>query len=689
MTLHWIFWLATLGWLLMVIFWLLRRNSSLANDCCQLELVNKEHLARLEHLPFNLLELDASGQVVACNLYSIGIDLETSIPLDEQLSGNSRSEFAGLLASARSSNMPVTIKLVFRGYELRTFLGQLVELPERSGRTSTLIGFVETTSYEEERTDLKSERDKALRASDAKSRFLANMSHEIRTPMTGLLGMVSLMEQTRLSDEQRGFQNIIQSSSEHLLAIVNDILDISKIDAGKLTIEQEAFDLHELISSLLDMVGNKAQEKNLVLQSFVDESLPPLFLGDPIRIRQVLINFLNNALKFTHQGHVLLRVVRVNNNKSTMGLRFSVEDSGVGISANALSNLFEEYTLAHGRMSENAGGTGLGLSICQRLAKLMGGRVGVLSTPGVGSNFWFDINLSVASTELIEPDTSAASSDLEIWICEAQQVYRTLVVSVGRQAHMTPKILSTQEGLLALIEDGKAADLVVMSAAYWSRLDGRIQDWIDRHQPRLVVSGVDNLADDGQELLKRGACGYWEWPISQANLADLFNRVMKQSAPFTQLVTRFNRYQTSFGDETGKDMFSGVAVLLVEDNKVNQKVARQLLNKLGCQVTIADNGKIAVDLSAEKSFDLILMDCHMPVMDGLDACRHIRSREASHKLPHTPIVALTADVMEEIRHACAEAGMDGYLCKPIRLEELRKELPTYLNPATIQGLSAS
>lgn len=681
MALHWAWWLSGIVWLLMVLLWFMQRNSTLAKRCAELENQQADFQTRFQNLPINLLELDSSGQVLTCQVQGKPISLKISFPLDEQLSAESREAFLVSLSSARTLSEPVSATLVFINNLNRTFRGQIIELPERIGRISTLIAFMESSEEVEEKERLIAEKENAVRADQGKSRFLANMSHEIRTPMTGLLGMVSLLEHTPLTEEQKGFQNIIQTSANHLLAIVNDILDISKIDAGKLSVENEAFDLRELMASIVSMVNSKAEGKNLALQTFVEDQLPSLLVGDPIRIRQILINFLNNAIKFTASGHVILRVVQVRHGGSSVELRFSVEDSGVGISASAIAGLFEEYTFAHGRLSQDVGGTGLGLSICKRLAKLMDGRVGVLSTPGVGSNFWFDVTLPVVATDLVEPEISENGEGARIWICEAQSVYQTLILAVVKKMNMKPRVLNTLSELKAQLDTRQKNDLVVISSSYWQKLDEDLLTRMKAERFRMIVSGGNHLPDLDESLLKRGACGYWEWPIDQDTLADLFNRVLKQTPPVNQLVTRYNRYQTSIGDEIASNQlpFTGRSVLVVEDNKVNQKVAKQMLTKMGCEVTLADNGLQAVEVTADRRFDLVLMDCHMPVMDGIESCRQIRTREQSQgETDPLTIVALTADVMVEIKKGCESAGMNGYLCKPISLEELRRELPKYL-----------
>ncbi len=376
--------------------------------------------------------------------------------------------------------------------------------------------------------------------SESRSRFLASMSHEIRTPMTGLLGTVSLMEQTELNSEQQSLLETMQHSAEHLLTIINDILDLSKIEAGKLAISEQPFAPRQLLQELLESVRGYRHSKEgaeVLLESDVAPTVADRLLGDVVRIRQILMNFLTNALKFTASGSIRLELKPLPEKDWVV---FSVTDSGEGIDAEQALQLFEEY--AQGQQATNqTSGTGLGLHICKRLARLMGGRVGVISMPGEGACFWLELQLP-----------------------------------------------AVQEAEAPSIQSERA--------------------------------------------------------IAATSLAN-------------------------------------VRILLAEDNLVNQKVAVQMLERLGCQVTLVVNGEQAVKQWQPDQFDLVLMDCHMPVMDGIEATRRIRAREQQGQ--HTPIVALSADVMGEQRKACDEAGMDGYLSKPIRLQELQRQLPRFLSQNTM------
>ncbi len=657
-----------------------------------------ELLLLWQNNPELLVLMDKHGRIERCNQQPLrslrsnadhDADLVIGNLFSDLLPEESQLDFRAAFRSATDQRLPASFSISLSA-PVRRFLVTVRPLSVESGPLQPepqacdpriLIVVQDVTESHRNEQQLINDKLRAERASLAKSRFLANMSHEIRTPMTGLLGMVSLMEQTTLSEEQANFLRVIQSSSDHLLSIVNDILDISKIEAGKLTLEEEAFDLSNMVETLLDMVGSKAQEKKLVMQSFIDDDTPPLMVGDSIRLRQILMNFLTNAIKFTEKGHVLLRVVVVRHLSSAVHLRFSVEDSGIGIRADRAMGLFDEYVLGHDQLSTAAGGTGLGLSICKRLAELMGGQVGVVSTPGIGSNFWFDITLSVATCDAPEPVTEFAAKGQSLWICDDLQVNRTLLISIARKLGMTTREFGSSDEMMPLLVR-ESPSLIVISRNIWEASDGEFQTYLKNHPTRVAMSSPDVLTHDGEELVEQGIHAYWDWPISQTNLSDLLARLLQQDPTSQHLVTRFSRApaspKRSMTARQSVPELAGAKVLLSEDNPVNQRVASQMLSRLGCVVTVANNGQEAVNLVREQRFDLVLMDCHMPVLDGLDASRAIRAWEAENQKVPVPIVALSADVMSDRKVECEEAGMDGYLSKPIRLNELKRELPAFI-----------
>lgn len=544
---------------------------------------------------------------------------------------------------------------------------------------SLLVITTDITEQKKAHQILITSKANAEKANAAKSQFLASMSHEIRTPMTGMLGMASLLEQTQLNHEQQECVSTIQHSAEHLLSIINDVLDLSKIEANKLTIENESFDLALLMSSLIDMVGSKAKEKGLNIQAFIEEKTPRFIISDSVRLRQILMNFLTNAIKFTMKGHVILRVVALQVNDSSARLRFSVEDSGIGMAADKAAYIFDEYTNAHGPQSVKMGGVGLGLNICRRLANMLGGEVGVVSTPNLGSNFWLDLEVAVACSEthmVVEPVKPLSESvvGLSAWVVDEVKVNRLLMKEVAKRTGLAVKEFNQIGEVLFELEKQSPKLLVFSRELGPSKIDKLIRGIRDIDDSVfLAMTTVEAINLDYDALIEQGVHAYWEWPLGQQELSSILERLFShdwQVQP-NNLITRYKRSLLAVDVQAncrGK-------ILLAEDNLVNQKVASQMLKKMGFDVDIAADGEEALAAWKRQEYDLILMDCHMPVMDGLQATRMIRMQEESHD---TPILALTADVISDRKSECLAAGMDGFMSKPIRMDALRKELLKYI-----------
>lgn len=625
------------------------------------------------HLPGIVTEIDQQGRILDVNQLVNGYQRDSIIGT---LSTDHLSpEFAQLFQQKLSAAIQT---LELQSYEIsipaadgshKVLFNQLVPVIIDDQIQTLFVISSDITEQIRARDVMEQQRDRAEEANLAKSRFLASMSHEIRTPMNGLLGMVSLMEQTELDDEQQGFLRVIQSSSEHLLTIINDILDMSKIEANKLSIEEESFNVREMCDELLAMVSAKAKEKTLALQSFVESNIPENLIGDSVRIRQILMNYLTNAIKFTDTGHVLLRLVVVARQGSQVHLRFSVEDTGIGVEASKAMQLFDEYTFAHGRLSTLAGGSGLGLNICRRLAHLMNGKVGVVSTPDIGSNFWLDLRLTVGSegdVKRMGPRINFAQQ--EIWVADEAQVNRALVAAVARELAAPVRELSSASELEHWLGQKRPSILVVSKRIF----DGLAQQWsaLALRSVKVAVTFPDTMTVDPQTLLERGVSACWDWPISQHNLAEVL-KAMSGAQQVTQLITPLRTHVRSV--EPQSMTLRNKHILLAEDNLVNQKVARQMLERIGCEVVVVNNGREAVETIQQQDFDLVLMDCHMPEMDGLEATEMMRHNGVS-----IPILALSADVMGEQKQVCLAAGMNDYLSKPIKLEELRQILSQYL-----------
>jgi PAS domain S-box-containing protein len=568
---------------------------------------------------------------------------------------------------ATGANFKAEYRLLARDGHIVWVQGECQVIRDDDGRPMFLQGIAFDITHLKKAGEVEEAKLAAEAANRAKSEFLARMSHEIRTPLNGVVGMIDLLLSTGMTENQQRYANLAREAADSLMSVINDILDFSKIEAGKVEIEAVEFDLHKVIEDLTELLAPMAAKKDVALACLLRPEVPRRALGDPGRIRQVLTNLINNALKFTSRGSVSVRATLDTQDEKSHTIKILVEDTGIGIPADRLHRLFKSFSQVDSSTTRKYGGTGLGLAISKRLVELMGGEISIDSTVGVGTKFWFTIKLGVSSN-IYDGGPAEMLRKMRILAVETHPTYRR-ILSEQIEGLLAPAstVVDAPQAVSMLLGAGAennpfAVALLPYGTPESEALRLKIQaDPKLKHLKLIAIVDIDSVVETS-ELEKAGFSSGLHRPLTQSRFMDAIAEATVQR---TESLANSGTVAAEV-----KDSLAGLHLLVAEDNEMNQFVTRETLKRAGCTCDIVSDGKLALEASDKKQYDAILMDCQMPVMDGLEATGRIRQREEANSLPHIPIIALTAEAIAGDREKCINAGMDDYVTKPINALDL-------------------
>ena len=542
-----------------------------------------------------------------------------------------------------------------------------------------LVTVSDISDQERHKRELIEAKNMAELAAEAKAIFLANMSHEIRTPMNGVMGLLDLVGDTDLDSQQSSLVRTAKVSAESLLNVLNDILDISKIEAGKIDLEQTEFEIDSVLEEVVTLFHVAALDKGLELSCYIDPSLDRRVIGDPTRIRQIASNIIGNAVKFTHEGEVEVRVEVKAEHSDRYSVAIVVRDTGIGMSENALKTLFDPFSQGDSSTTRKFGGTGLGMAISRQLIELMDGKIEATSEPGVGTIFRVEMDLSHSAKREARYRNASQLPKTNILVVDDNATNRAIISAYLANWNIDFSVAKSVKDALDILEENDPNTFdICLTDYHMPDADGidLARAIGDRNlAPSMMTALLSSSAAEVSSMREVGISMSINKPIRQKELFDLIARCRD--------VNLKQEEEVSEVEET----LDG-RVLLVEDNKVNQLVAQSLLEKLGLDVDVAVDGEKALDAMRKNEYDLILMDCLMPVMDGYQATKARRQYESENNLPRIPIVALTANAMSGDREKCLDAGMDDFLSKPIKLDDMKQKLQEWLSKRTVSALVA-